>query len=91
MDSDALKCSVMRVIDKEVYFFDKNGIYSHTSIVDAKKLKLRDLGFNGFTGEYYKINPLYGYFSSNHSNAMDRAVACLRIGDSIDQFRENFC
>ena len=45
MDSDALKCSVMRVIDKEVYFFDKNGIYTHTSIVDAKKLKLRDLGF----------------------------------------------
>ena len=90
MDSDTLKCSVMRVIDKEVYFFDKNGIYSHTSIVDAKKLKLRDLGFNGFTGEYYKKNPLYGYFSSNHSNAMDRAVACLRTGDSINQFRENF-
>ena len=89
MDVFELKGKVLRIIDKRVYFFNEEGIYERTSIIGAKDKKLKNLGFNGNTGQYYITKSLYAYFPDIYSIAVERAAACLSVGDSIQEFNQN--
>ena len=74
MDVFELKGKVLRIIDKKSIFFNEEGIYERTSIIGAKDKKLKNLGFNGNTGQYYSTKSLYAYFPDIYSIAVERAA-----------------
>ena len=73
---------VMRVIDQNVYYFNSEGIYSQTTVREAKTKKLDGLLFSQAKGEYYEDSFLFPTKGSN------RAIACLELGDNIDKFEK---
>ena len=82
------KGKVIRLVNKKVYFFNEEGIYTKISIIDAKKLKLKYLGYDRRTGEYYREYSSE-YFFNRCSISEERAIACLRIGDNIEKFQKD--
>lgn len=77
------KGRVIRLIDKEAYFFNEEGIYSKISIIEARKIRLENLDFMGNTGKYI-CTSFWGY-----SIAINRAIACLHLGDSIEKLKKD--
>ena len=75
---------VMRVINKKVYYFNYHGEYSQTTIREAKDKKLDGLFFNQSTGKYCEES----YKCDCDTKALDRAVACLKLGDTIEDFEK---
>lgn len=86
MEINEWKGNVIRLVDKKVYFFNEEGIYTKISIIDAKKMKLKGLGYNRETGEYYK-DFSERYF--NYWTPEERAIACLKIGDSMEKLQKD--
>lgn len=76
------KGRVIRLIGKEAYFFNEEGIYSKISAIEAGKIELEDLEFICSTGEYIRTGFLY-------SIEISRAIASLHLGDSIEKFEKD--
>lgn len=76
------KNRAIRLIGKEVYFFNEEGIYSKISAIEARKIELEDLEFICSTGEYIRTGFLY-------SIEISRAIASLHLGDSIEKFEKD--
>lgn len=87
------KGKVMRIIKKEAYYFNQDGIYVKTSCYDAKKMKLKGLAYNRETGQYYQDKDVvyfcWGIIGEIHSNPIDRAIACLKLGDNTEKLNRD--
>lgn len=77
-----LKEQAIRINKKKVYFFNSEGIYTETSIEEARRMHLK-----GLKMDYYKRG---GYCSeTDFSGPTARAILCLKVGDSIDKLEQD--
>ena len=77
-----LKDQAIRINKKKVYFFNSEGIYTETSIEEARRMHLK-----GLKMDYYKRG---GYCSeTDFSGPTARAILCLEVGDSIDKLEQD--
>ena len=77
-----LKEQAIRINKKKVYFFNSEGIYTETSIEEARRMHLK-----GLKMDYYKRG---GYCSeTDFSGPTARAILCLEVGDSIDKLEQD--
>ena len=85
-----LKEKALRVIDKKVFFFNNEGIYTEISVIEARRLKMEGLEFDGKTGKYFPNNQLMIFNILGHYDGkyiMNRAVACLEKGDTLENLQ----
>lgn len=77
-----LKEQAIRINKKKVYFFDSEGIYTESSVENARKMHLK-----GLKSDYYKL----GEYRSemDFSGPTARAILCLEVGDSIKKLEQD--
>ena len=82
MDYKILKEQVIRIEKKKVYFFDSEGIYTETSVEEARRMHLK-----GLKMDYYKRGEYCS--ETDFSGPTARAILCLEVGDSIDKLEQD--
>ena len=82
MDYKILKEQVIRIEKKKVYFFDSEGIYTETSVEEARRMHLK-----GLKMDYYKRGEYCS--ETNFSGPTARAILWLVVGDSIDKLEQD--
>lgn len=76
------KLKALRILRQQIYFFDVNGVYTSVSKQEAQRLKLEELKYDYIQRWYYckdRIGP------------EARAIACLKIGDTIEKLEKDIC
>ena len=77
-----LKEQVIRIEKKKVYFFDSEGIYTETSVEEARRMHLK-----GLKMDYYKRGEYCS--ETDFSGPTARGILCLEVGDSIDKLEQD--
>lgn len=77
-----LKEQAIRINKKKVYFFNSEGIYTETSVEEARRMHLK-----GLKMDYYKRGEYCS--ETNFSGPTARAILCLAVGDSIDKLEQD--
>ena len=77
----SLKEQAIRINKKKVYFFNSEGIYTETSIEEARRMDLKGLKMDYKRGGYCS--------ETDFSGPTARAILCLEVGDSIDKLEQD--
>lgn len=76
------KLKVLRILRQQIYFFNANGVYTSVSKQKAQRLKLEGLKYDYIQRWYY---------CTDRIGPEARAIACLKIGDTIEKLEKDIC